>query len=309
MSSMDDLHIAKNNLMEALGDKSQQYMKQMKLWFQMKCTKEEFDIEARKLMDSNQAHLHNQFLIQLFTKCSFLAGTPQSPPLSSTGGHHRNKATNNKRSRQHNGGFQPADIHDYVQARRPPKPQDEPPKYCTQELFLPDHDFIYLRLMLAAWEVGLKGAEQKAADLLVVAVQQFLKNVITTILSRRNGFCLRENKFKYALGTPVPNPWLRNSANFINTHTQNSGLLDVSENSESLLVPAKRPSLSQLQEEIAHSYASSNVDNCSSPITPSSCFEALQIDRNVIPSHSVYCNNMERILALVHHPSWEEIGE
>lgn len=75
-----------------------------KMLFQ--CTKEEFDIEARKLMDSNQTHLHNQFLLQLFIKCSFLAGAPLSPPLSSTGGHHRNKATNNKRSRQHNGGFQ-----------------------------------------------------------------------------------------------------------------------------------------------------------------------------------------------------------
>lgn len=69
--------------------------------------------------------------------------------------------------------LQSADIHDYVQARRPPKPQDEPPKYCVQELFLPDREFIYLRLMLAAWEGGLKGVEERAADVLVVAVQVF----------------------------------------------------------------------------------------------------------------------------------------
>lgn len=69
--------------------------------------------------------------------------------------------------------LQPADIADYIS---PPNPlplnaHEEPLCYSTQELFLPDVSLIFGRMLLSAWEVGLDGAEEPAAELLVVAVQ------------------------------------------------------------------------------------------------------------------------------------------
>lgn len=122
--------------------------------------------------------------------------------------------------------------------------QDEPQRYCVQELFLPDHSLILGRLMLTSWEMGMEGAEDSAAEILVHAVQvyifliishtsyqmyfflffhmaiyinyacllifqYFLKNLLTVVLAQRNGYKLRDKKMIYSLGCPVPNPWLR----------------------------------------------------------------------------------------------------
>lgn len=50
-------------------------------------------------------------------------------------------------------------------------------------------------------------------------MQHFLKNVLTAILSRRKGYKVREDRFLYALGSAVPNPWLCNAVNIIDDAT------------------------------------------------------------------------------------------
>lgn len=47
-------------------------------------------------------------------------------------------------------------------------------KSIFQEIFLPDHALVVGRFMLAAWELGLEGADDEAADIIVVAVQVIL---------------------------------------------------------------------------------------------------------------------------------------
>lgn len=73
--------------------------------------------------------------------------------------------------------LQPADIADYIQTPNalPPHAHEEPLRYSSQELFLPDMSLIFGRMMLCAWEMGLDGAEESAAELLVVAVQVWIK--------------------------------------------------------------------------------------------------------------------------------------
>ncbi|KAF4526949.1 hypothetical protein B566_EDAN015449 [Ephemera danica] len=39
----------------------------------------------------------------------------------------------------------------------------------------------------------------------------YLKSVLLAVFQQRSGFRLRDEKFLYGLGTPVPNPWLKNS--------------------------------------------------------------------------------------------------
>jgi transcriptional adapter 1 len=69
--------------------------------------------------------------------------------------------------------FQPADIADYISPKHalPPHAHEEPVRYSAQEFFLPDLSLIFGRMLLCAWEVGLDGAQEPAAELLVVAVQ------------------------------------------------------------------------------------------------------------------------------------------
>lgn len=64
----DQLLVAKQRLMYALGDNQTNYLTNMKQWFRQKWTKEEFDRESRKLLGIEQIHLHNQFFLALLNK-------------------------------------------------------------------------------------------------------------------------------------------------------------------------------------------------------------------------------------------------
>jgi len=69
--------------------------------------------------------------------------------------------------------LQPVEVVDYLPSLQPPsyQPMDELHRSCAHEIFLPDQSFLMGRLMLAAWDCGMDGANEAAADVLVVAVQ------------------------------------------------------------------------------------------------------------------------------------------
>lgn len=81
----------------------------------------------------------------------------------------------------------------------------------AQELVLPDRTFVLARLMLAAWENNMDGAEESTAHIIIAAMQVFLKNLLTAILTRRKGYAVRDGSFIYNIGEPVPSSWKRNS--------------------------------------------------------------------------------------------------
>ena len=84
----------------------------------------------------------------------------------------------------------------------------------AQELVLPDRTFVLARLMLAAWENNMDGAEESTAHIIIAATQIFLKNILTAIVTRRKGFSVRDDSFIYKIGEPVPSSWKRNT-NFV----------------------------------------------------------------------------------------------
>jgi transcriptional adapter 1 len=53
--------------------------------FRKRCTKEDFDAEARKLLPAESSHLHNEFLLAILNKCQTLVGftTLPTPTVSS----------------------------------------------------------------------------------------------------------------------------------------------------------------------------------------------------------------------------------
>lgn len=80
----DQLLVAKQRLMYALGDNQTNYLTNMKQWFRQKWTKEEFDRESRKLLGIEQIHLHNQFFLALLNKIEPLhTKRPVEPPIGS----------------------------------------------------------------------------------------------------------------------------------------------------------------------------------------------------------------------------------
>ncbi|XP_052888588.1 transcriptional adapter 1-like [Anopheles moucheti] len=76
----NEVDSAKQALMVALGDKWTMYLANMKLWFRKKHSKEEFDLECRKLFSSNQLHLHNRFLLAILNKIDAVS-VPQSTTI------------------------------------------------------------------------------------------------------------------------------------------------------------------------------------------------------------------------------------
>uniref|UniRef100_A0A1Y9H9J8 Uncharacterized protein n=1 Tax=Anopheles farauti TaxID=69004 RepID=A0A1Y9H9J8_9DIPT len=68
---------AKQALMLSLGENWTMYLSNMKLWFRKKYSKEEFDLECRKLFSPHQLHLHNRFLLAMLNKIDAVT-VPQS---------------------------------------------------------------------------------------------------------------------------------------------------------------------------------------------------------------------------------------
>lgn len=84
MSCTQELNAAllehKGRLMAALGRHQAAYLRNLKLWFRQKWTKEEFDRESRKLLGAGTVALHNRFFVALLNKVDPMM--EQRPPAN-----------------------------------------------------------------------------------------------------------------------------------------------------------------------------------------------------------------------------------
>lgn len=170
MSNTEDrLMNAKVRLCVALGDTSMKtYLSNLKLWFRKVWTKEQFDFECRKLLTSEQRHLHNEFFLAILNKITLPLQSDSSSKNSS--GKKRKRRTGSERS-----VFEPYDLYDYLpeendELRTPTTPLHQP-RFAADELFLPDTSLILGRLLVVAWENGLTNADEDICEMLVLAVQ------------------------------------------------------------------------------------------------------------------------------------------
>lgn len=131
--SSDALNISRRKLNDALGDKSTKYFNHMKQWFRMKLTKEEFDTEARALLNPDQVHYHNEFLLALLNKVEGLAETSISIAQEKGSSHNRNSRRHKRNSRtSEKSNFEPADLIEYLPPNSPPGAGSDGVKYATQ---------------------------------------------------------------------------------------------------------------------------------------------------------------------------------
>ena len=188
MTATIELNSSRKKLQTALGDNSKVYFGHLRNWFRKRCTKEDFDIEAKKLLSGDDSHLHNEFLLAILNKCQTLANftlmtspTQKLPnvmsPSSSSIGSPSNTLIINRPNQDIDGGrlkigtvkrrnksnrptfdqrFQPAspNIPD-VDEFEIHDPDERSLLFSYKEPTLPDSSLISGRLLIAAWDEGL----------------------------------------------------------------------------------------------------------------------------------------------------------
>ncbi|XP_077986417.1 transcriptional adapter 1-like [Glandiceps talaboti] len=319
MAAVTELNTARSNLTDVLGENTKQYWANMKLWYRQKINKEEFDLEARRLLSSDNVHYHNEFLLAILTKCQTL-GTSQvisgkdSSILSSQaagrmaikkGVKKFKKSKPTKVNFEHR--FAPASPYmDIPQVLPKGIPEESSLVFCSRDLFLPDVSMIHGCMFVTAWEYGLEGISDDCVHLVQLAVEQHLKNILAIVCSQRHGYRLREGCVRYGIGCPTKPEQLRKTTKeFSIIKDSVCSTADITHGQ----VPADRPTLEGGEREAAMLLAGNYPPPSLPPVSLFDLLQALQVHRSTIPSHTVYAINIERLLSKLWHPSHEELEQ
>ncbi|XP_065072499.1 transcriptional adapter 1-like [Ochlerotatus camptorhynchus] len=299
---VDPVLTAKQTLMLALGEKWPLYLANMKLWFRKKSSKEEFDLECRKLFSSDQMHLHNKFLLAILNKIDAVS-PPQSVSSYGTESSHGKSGSSKKRKRSSKSSsdratFEPATVHDFIPKELVDYEQMASQsatiptiRYAVQELFLPDNGLVLGRLLVGAWENGLLNVDENAVELIVHAVQVLLKNILMAVITKRKHFRTTANgTFAYDIGHQLVHPFNRNTVTKAKIDDEPMEL-DKEITTVCYLKPP--PGESMFLASCGEPYPNQNKR-----ISVYDVYRTL-LNRSVIPSHSVYSMNMERISSLL----------
>lgn len=314
MTTSKDLNIARKQLVTSLGENAKVYFEKMKLWFQMKTTKEEFDNEARSMMTEDQVHLHNEFLLCLFNKVRGLvvSAPPRISKVNSTQSNSQNSKEKRVRLKRKyksdKSNFEPADVYAEVLNQASSPVGDEPigaNRSSAQELVLPDRTFVLARLMLAAWENNMDGAEDNTAHIIIAATHIFLKNILTAMLTRRKGFQVRDESFIYNIGETVPSSWKRNTSSIIrDARFSNPTVVDPAGQ-----IPSSKMSIEDAEQATAFALACSTqtLVPVPPPINIVDLQQTLRVHKNLVHNHTVYATNKERLFTYNTHSTREDL--
>ncbi|KAJ8012266.1 hypothetical protein DPEC_G00066890 [Dallia pectoralis] len=311
-----ELEIAKKNLTEAIGDNIKHYWANLKLWFKQKISKEEFDVEARRLLTQDNVHVHNDFLLAILTRCQIIVSTPEGAGSLQWSGGSTSKpgkpAKGKKKfsSRQKfDHRFQPQNPLTAAQVFSPREvgSEEEELRLSAHTLLLPTRCQLEARMMVTAFELGLDNVTEDAVCSMVHAVEHHLKDVLTAVVSRRKAYRLRDGRFPYAFGIDVtPQPYLKNS--LAAYHIISEGP-PASASLQTGIPPQVSPDDSEQQAALLLACSGNTLPASLPPISMFDILEALQVHRSVMPSHTMYALNVERILSRLWHPSHEELEQ
>lgn len=313
-----ELNVARRSISDVLGEDMKLYLQLLKSWFKQKMTREDFDHEARVLLKPESAHLHNQFLLAILTKCqslgsSVLTGDPGVATHSSQPVHFRQQKKLKTKAKPF---IEPTGVHQRFTPADPlcqtpqvqlqfPEQDDRVPEFAVHELLLPDAAMVHGRFVVSAWEFGLDGIQDDAAKLLSLAVESQLKSVMSVIVMTRKGYQLRDGCFRHSFGTQ----WPALSAPLSSPMHRDVNDCPTTLSVRGSQVPSMKPSVELAQRDAAVQLSCTAADACDDlqPISLFDMLTALQVYKSALPSHTVYTLNMERILNRMTHPSHEEL--
>jgi len=322
-----ELSSTRRKLFDMLGESQSAYTEQMKNWFRKRCSKEEFDSAARKLLTPDSVHLHNQFLLAILNKCQTLVNItpgptlvkadssplPSNPELLSPTkfdgsadrlkkGKIKRKVKPNRPQLEHR--FQPVSVSscssDLTNIPTNLSNEEKGLQFCSREKLMPDISLIHGRLLVAAWEEGLEGVEEEAVAMTLAAAEQQLRKIISCLVLSRNSWRERGG-LKHSAGAGAPDPWLLNTQTKRRLMEQDDGVTQSSLLNSHCLAPCDREEAARAEAEGMYSSALALKSRHSNPLDLFDLLAALQGDRGVIPSHSVYSTNVERIIMKLHH--------
>ncbi|XP_033732728.1 transcriptional adapter 1-like [Pecten maximus] len=316
MAAACDLNAAKKNLQESLGDHMKIYLQNLKSWFKQKISKEDFDLEARRLLSDDAVHLHNEFLLAIIARCQTLTSSLVPKESSLLGKSASDQSKQSKPPRQKFRKRPPSSRSTFQQRFVPANPVAHAPEvnfkgaedivFAARELSLPDITMVHGRMLVCAWESGLEDVSDMAVRLVMQSIENQLKNLISLVLSQRSGYKLREKKFRFAVGTQVKNPYLRH-ANLIEDENTESEATMISQTGNH--IPSRKSPLEIGEGAAAEQLASANQPAYKGPVSLFDLIQSLQLYKSAIPSHTVYSVAMERVIHRLWHPSHEEINQ
>ncbi|XP_071947152.1 transcriptional adapter 1-like [Antedon mediterranea] len=321
MAGVSELEKARKQLSSVLGDDIKQYWTNMKLWFRQKVTKEEFDNEARRLLKDKNVQLHNEFLVAILAKCESLthateqvkveASTPVHPPPSKVIKKEKEAKPVKKRrqsvklSLDHR--FIPIEPLPETTSIEPRLLQDsEQLSFCAGSRLLPDPSMLHGRMFVTAWEFGLDQIEDDTVSMMVHASEQILKDILTRAFCLRSGYQVRHGNFRHAIGTHTHVPSMRTRQRDQSNWTST---MPTTVDSLHGQIAGKQPSVEEAEAQAVMQAAIGGIQPPRKPMSLYDLQDTLKTYKKMLPSHTIYSINMERIIAGLWHPSHEELEQ
>uniref|UniRef100_A0A8C4J270 Transcriptional adapter 1 n=1 Tax=Dromaius novaehollandiae TaxID=8790 RepID=A0A8C4J270_DRONO len=287
---VSELEAAKKSLSEALGENVKQYWANLKLWFKQKISKEEFDLEARRLLTQDNVHSHNDFLLAILTRCQILVSAPEGagslpwPGGSATKpGKPKGKKKISSVRQKFDHRFQPQNPLSGAQQFVAKDPQeDDDLKLCSHTMMLPTRGQLEGRMIVTAYEHGLDNVTEEAVTAVVYAVENHLKDILTSVISRRKAYRMRDGHFKYAFGSNVnPQPYLKNSVVAYNNLIECPPTC-VAPSAGQSLAPQPPPDDAEQQAALLLACSGDTLPASLPPVNMYDLFEALQVTIHIM---------------------------
>lgn len=282
------------------------------MWFKMNLSKLDFDTEARKLLNKSAITYHNKFLVSLFSRCQALSSR------SSVSLEVINQEEEPKRKRQRvkskskeqqlavrrsvmlDSHFSPANqqninFNELSKNNLNLLNGKRRVMFCSSEHMLPDYFMSNLRLFVNCWEFGMDGITDDSINLVNLAIRDFIKNILISILTFKSDFRACENgRFKYGFGTGSADPFLVNTSTLKVDRPVESNATVINENGD--LEPALPYSSDYaVQNALVQVACSMCTHRPNQKINLWHLYYSLKNDPTCIPTHSVKATNLERI--------------
>lgn len=208
-----DLNEAKQRLLDKLGPSYGVYIQLLGKWFRGMISKEEFDKSAKLLIEQNFVLEHNKFWLAFFHHCANSAtNSIQNHPSQAN----ERVGNNNHKTLNHECG----ENQTRESIGSPTTTIPEAPYLANKVRCLPNKVLTHMKIFVIAWEMGLDSANDHVSQYINLALQHFLKNIITELICTKTAYRLRENRFKYAIGVKPMNPYLNNSLKIYNSNLE-----------------------------------------------------------------------------------------
>ena len=287
---MEDLIESKKQLYSSLGDEFKKYLQLLKLWFKGDLDKNSFDEEAIKILSRDQIKLHNKFLISLLSKCHSLVKTDNKGIKGST-----NQVTKKAQNGLHDmRRFRPVSPSEYLESGLPKDCcMEKVIEYrksllsvtsCLGDSLLPDNFATHLRMFVLTWESGLDSLTDDSVTLINIAVREFVKNVITSVITFKKGCQTTESDVKHSFESSLDPLVLKSEEifdeedyDYNDMHIMNKPVVDDVDH-----------------KEVMTAFTSSEEDR--KPLSLWDLFYALRKYQHCIPSHAIYSINLTRIM-------------